>query len=158
MPPTTTVLGVGDSVMLGASSALRQAIPGMVIDAVVSRQFWQAVPVLQQYLPVLPANAAIVIHLGTNGAFNDGHIDELVRLLGNRSIYFVTARVPTRGWQDGNNDRIRAAPTRWPNVKVIEWFAYSNPHPEWFEPDMFHVNAVGAQNYAAFVKQAVFGG
>lgn len=39
------VIGIGDSVMLGAQGALQTTIPGMVVDAVVSRQFANAIPV-----------------------------------------------------------------------------------------------------------------
>ncbi len=106
MPPH--VLGIGDSVMLGAQQSLQQEIPGMVVDAVTSRQFGEAVHVLQSYssLGVLPS--VVVIHLGTNGRVTDGGFDQMMETVGpQRTVYFLTARVP-RTWETEVNRALHA--------------------------------------------------
>ena len=64
-------LAIGDSVMLGAEDSLHNAIPGIFVDAKVSRQFWDATVVLQAYKNEGLLPGKIVIHMGTNGAFSD---------------------------------------------------------------------------------------
>ena len=65
--------------MLGADDSLRQAIPGIFVDAVVSRQFWDAITVVQDYKNEGLLPGTIVIHLGTNGAFSDDQFDQIMR-------------------------------------------------------------------------------
>jgi len=48
-PLSQAILAVGDSVMLGAEQSLHDTIPGIFVDAKVSRQFWDATVVLQAY-------------------------------------------------------------------------------------------------------------
>src|SRR5690242_18705801 len=45
--PPAHIFGVGDSVMLGASSELTQAVPGIEIDAVVGRQASAGIDILR---------------------------------------------------------------------------------------------------------------
>jgi hypothetical protein len=150
------VLGIGDSVMLGARQSLQQKIPGMVVDAVTSRQFGEAVHVLQSYsaLGVLPS--VIVIHLGTNGRVTDGGFDQMMETIGpKRTAYFLTARVP-RTWETEVNQKLHAGATRWKNAHVLEWHDYSTCHDDWFV-DGFHLRTAGLRAYAAFIQAGLLG-
>src|SRR4051812_10072108 len=61
------VLAVGDSVMLGASSALEADIPDFYVDAKISRQIADSATVLQQYKRAGILPATVVIGVATNG-------------------------------------------------------------------------------------------
>src|SRR5262249_9202185 len=114
-PLSQEILAVGDSVMLGAEQSLHDAIPGIFVDAKVSRQFWDATVVLQAYKNegLLPGN--IVIHMGTNGAFRDDQFEQLMSVIGpNRKVWFVNAHEP-RYWEKDVNDRLLVDVRRYPN-------------------------------------------
>jgi peptidoglycan/LPS O-acetylase OafA/YrhL len=155
--PTTTnalqheVLAVGDSVMLGAEQSLEQAIPTMYVDAKVSRQFWDATVVLQQYKNAGLLPPTIVVHMGTNGDFSDSDFAQMMAVIGNRQVFFVNAREP-RSWETDVNDRLKADVAKYKNAHLLDWHAFGGPHSDWFVSDGIHLTGVGAQGYAAFIK------
>jgi hypothetical protein len=154
----TSVLAVGDSVMLGARRAVQRTIPGIVVDAVVSRQFGDAIRLLQGYADFKALPQVVVIHLGTNGAFSDGQFDAMMRVLGpNRRVYFLTAREP-RSWEPIVNQRLHAGAQRWRNVKIIEWHDVANPHSDWFVADGVHLTGLGQQGYANLLRNSLAAG
>ena len=109
--PAPGVLGIGDSVMLGASGALQAAIPGVEVDAVVSRQFREApgIAYWRSQAGLLPGT--VVVHLGTNGTVLPGTCDELMAVLGDRRVILVDLTVP-RSWEAGNNVTLRDCAAR----------------------------------------------
>jgi peptidoglycan/LPS O-acetylase OafA/YrhL len=156
-PIPVGVVGMGDSVMLGAKQSLQNAIPGMAIDAVVSRQFANAIQVLQAYKDqgVLPS--IVVVHLGTNGRFGDGEFDTMMQTIGpERQAYFVTARMP-RSWQADVNAHLTAGVSRHTNAHLLDWQRYSDCHGDWFVRDGFHLTGEGARQYAEFIRAQISG-
>jgi len=150
-PPT--VLGIGDSVMLGGTSALQAAIPGMAVDAVVSRQYSTLPTVVAAHARAGTLPATIVIHLGTNGTVVPATCDAVVHLLGKRRVVMVTLTVP-RTWQDANNVTIRACAAR-NHAGLADWHALSAGHPELLAPDGYHLRPAGARAYASLVAAAL---
>jgi peptidoglycan/LPS O-acetylase OafA/YrhL len=155
LPPA--VLAVGDSVMLGAKHAVQRTIPGIQVDAVVSRQFGDAISLLRGYADFHALPQVVVIHLGTNGAFSDSQFDTMMHVLGRgRQVYFLTAREP-RSWEPIVNQRLHAGAQRWHNVHIIEWHDYANPHNDWFVGDGVHLTDAGQQGYATLVRHSLCG-
>jgi len=153
--PRARVLMVGDSVMLGAKVALESAIPGVVVDAVLSRQFSQADQVLEQYKNLDALPDTVVIALGTNGSVTADALDAIMRAVGpQRRVYFVAVRVP-RAWESEVNAAVRATPSRWPNAHVIEWHDYANARDEWFVLDGFHLTTAGQRAYALLIAESI---
>ena len=144
------ILAVGDSVMLGAEQSLEREIPSMYVDAKVSRQFWDATVVLQQYKNAGLLPPTIVIHMGTNGAFSDAQFAALMAVVGPRQVFFVNAREP-RTWETTVNTRLAADVKNYPNAHLLNWHNFGGPHNDWFVSDGIHLTAVGAQGYAAFI-------
>ena len=155
--PPAHVLAIGDSVMLGAKQALLNAIPGIGVDAVKSRQFGEAVHIISVYGAALAVPPVVVIHLGTNGRATDGAIDQIMTLLGpQRQVYFVTARVP-RVWEAEVNDALHRAAQRFKNVHVLDWHNYAGCHDDWFVNDGFHLQPPGRVAYANFILAGISG-
>jgi peptidoglycan/LPS O-acetylase OafA/YrhL len=159
-PPVTTttfppgmvaVTAIGDSVMLGARRDLQASIPQIAVDATVSRQFHEADEEAVKLAAFGALGPTVVLHLGTNGPMTPGQIDHLMRVLGNRRVLFLTIKVP-RPWEGIVNQRVLDAAKRWPNITVVDWIAFSAPHPEWFEKDGTHLNEIGRIAYAQFVR------
>jgi peptidoglycan/LPS O-acetylase OafA/YrhL len=155
LPPR--VLGIGDSVMEGAEVSLEAAIPGMAVDAVKSRQFRQAVIIVDYYKSKNALPPVIVIHLGTNGAITNDLFDQIMRAIGpGHTVYFLTARVP-RLWETEVNATLDAGPSRWPNAHVLQWRGFAGCHDDWFVQDGFHLRTEGQHNYANFVREGLLG-
>jgi peptidoglycan/LPS O-acetylase OafA/YrhL len=159
-PTTTTtkapaqpahVLGIGDSVMLGAKPSLLARIPGMVVDAVKSRQFGEAITVVQAYKAAGVLPTTIVVHLGTNGRVTDGLFDQMMETIGpGHRVFFLTARVP-RSWESEDNATLHRGTTRWGIAHVLEWRDFAGCHDDWFVNDGFHLQPPGQHAYADFV-------
>ncbi|HEY5171166.1 MAG TPA: acyltransferase family protein, partial [Acidimicrobiia bacterium] len=154
---TAHVLGIGDSVMQGAKASLVAAIPGMAVDAIRSRQFSQAIQVVQQYESLSALPTVIVIHLGTNGRITSDLFDQMMRTIGPRhTVYFLTARVP-RLWEAEVNVTLHDGVKRWRNAHILEWRDYAGCHDDWFVADGFHLRTAGQHAYAAFVHLGLIG-
>jgi hypothetical protein len=153
--PPGGVTAIGDSVMLGASSALRAAIPSIEVDAVVSRQWDPGVATVQSDRGSGRLRPTLVVDLGTNGTVSAAQFDAMVRAAtGTRRIVFVTVRVP-RSWEASVNATLRAGVARQAGAVLADWYAASAGHPEWFGPDGYHLQPAGARALAALIAGAV---
>jgi hypothetical protein len=154
-PPVQTAGGgtaIGDSVMLGARAALQQALPGMQVDATVSRQLSQGAAVAQARKAAGALGPVVVIHLGNNGGITAGQFDQLMGSLSSaRRVVVLTLKVP-RAWEAGNNAIIRAGVRRYPNAILADWQAVSVGRPDYFWADGIHLRPEGARAYAALVS------
>jgi peptidoglycan/LPS O-acetylase OafA/YrhL len=148
----TNAMAVGDSVMLGASGALRTAMPGITVDAKVGRQFDRIMDLVQWYVSNGKVPGPLIVHAGTNGTFSDEDLDRIFEMAGNREVLLVNAKVE-RPWQDLVNQRMAAAAERHSNAVLVDWHALSESHPEWFAPDGAHLRPAGARAYADLIRR-----
>jgi peptidoglycan/LPS O-acetylase OafA/YrhL len=155
-PLEQATLAIGDSVMLGARESLHDEIPGIYVDAVVSRQFWDATAVIQAYKDAGLLPGTIVIHLGTNGAFRDDQFEQIMAAIGpDHRVFFVNAHEP-RPWESEVNSRLWIDVQRYPdNARLIDWHRWSDKHPEWFVQDGVHLTGPGAHEYASLIRQEI---
>jgi hypothetical protein len=126
--PTTTLpiadrppIAIGESVMLGAAPQL--AAGGFVVNADESRWGDTAAEVVRQYRSTGQIGTTVVIQVGTNGPVSQEIYDEIMRHLPPEEVeqvIFLTVSAP-RGWIEPNNELIRSLPSRYPNVKVLDW-------------------------------------
>ncbi|MGC8633619.1 MAG: acyltransferase family protein [Candidatus Limnocylindrales bacterium] len=154
-PKLPTVLAVGDSVMLGAVSQLRQAIHGIEVDAAVGRPFQAGIQLItaRRAQGLLPAT--VVVALGDNGWITPQQMDQLVQALGPRtSLLLVNLKEP-RSWEGHDNAVLADAARRYPNVSIVDWHDASETHPEYFWDDGIHLRPLGATAYAHLLASAV---
>ncbi|MFN8124243.1 MAG: acyltransferase family protein [Thermoleophilia bacterium] len=148
------LLFVGDSVMLVASPSLKARFGGRaVIDAQVGRTFPEGARIAQARLEKMPADTALVMHLGNNNFVKPAQIDAfLATQPPARRIYLVTVRVPLP-WQDSVNAALRDARDRHPDVSLIDWYAASGGPG--LLVDGAHTNARGGRLYARVIAEAL---
>ena len=143
-------LAIGDSVMLGAKEEL--SARGFRVNAVVSRQFRDAVPLVERIKAAGRLRRKVVIHLGNNGiliqAADCNRISELAGP--NRTVYLVNLKIP-RWYRATQNERLAACAHRRANTRLIDWYGYSHDHPAWFADDGYHLTSRGQARYAAFL-------
>ena len=145
------VLAIGDSVMLGASQALRQAVTDVNVDAHVGRQVSAALQILRERKEARLLAPTVIIHLGNNGGFSSKQFDEMMRLLQDvPRVVFLTTKVP-RTWQEPNNTALADGVRRYPNARLVDWHTQGTAHPEWFWKDGIHLRPEGAKMYAHLI-------
>jgi len=141
---------IGDSVMLGAKEELNAR--GIRVNAVVSRQFRDAVPIVERLKAEGRLRRKVIIHLGTNGILIDpADCDRISALAGaRRTVYLVNLKLP-RWYRRIQNQRLAACAERRANTVLINWFGYSRDHPAWFADDGYHLTSLGQRKYAGLV-------
>jgi lysophospholipase L1-like esterase len=148
--PTNALL-VGDSVVLGAKQELQNAMPGIRVDAAVSRQFDGVLEVVGSYAEAGEIPGPLVVNAGVNGTFTDDDLDELFELAGEQTVLLVNAKVD-RPWEDLVNGRLDAAAERHPTAVLVDWYSVGEEHPEWFTYDGSHLNPEGARAFAELIR------
>jgi hypothetical protein len=172
LPPTTTtttlpppgpgfvaghVTAVGDSVMLDYQDPLQTAVPGINVDASVSRQWSDGVQILQQLKASGQLGAEVIVGLGTNGPITDSDFDAMMQVLSGASrVVFVNLHVD-RPWQDPNNTVLTRGASRYPDVFVADWATLAAQNPQWFGSDGTHlaIDGPGATALAMLVSSTL---
>ena len=142
------VTAIGDSVLLASAQALAARLPGIVIDAKVGRQIWQAPEQLEDlgYQGLL--RQYVVVALGTNGPFPQSTLDEIRDRLGpDRVLVLVTVHMP-RSWQGPVNSSLTQYAATHANTLLVNWNSTISPYPALLWPDATHPRPTGARVYA----------
>jgi hypothetical protein len=154
------VTAVGDSVMLDYQDPLEAGIPGINVDAVVSRQWSDGEVFLQGLKAEGQLGADVIVGLGTNGPITDTDFDDMMAIIGGASrVVFVNVHVD-RPWQDSNNAVIASGAARYHNAVVADWAALAAQNPQWFGADGTHlaIDGPGADALAALVTSTLVNG
>jgi lysophospholipase L1-like esterase len=108
----------------------------------------------------------VLVNMGTNDCASsaselDAAIEQMFGVLGSqRLVVWPTTNIAKKTpycQPDGDllaNERIKAAATRHANMRVVDWWAIADQHPEW-HPDGVHHNREGMRSWAYVLAQAV---
>lgn len=150
------VTAIGDSVMADAANSIQQLMPNAYVDAKVGRQGSATPTVINQLKAAGHLNKIVVLNLGTNGAMKQQTVNEIITTIGpGHQIYWVTAHVPTKPWQQTVNNEIKSAAKQHHNVHVVDWYQASQGHPEWFAKDNVHMGKAGNDHFARLVAKTI---
>jgi hypothetical protein len=167
-PPTTTtstlpppaagfvaghVTAVGDSVMLDYQTPLETDIPGIDVEASVSRQWGAGEDLLTQLKSEGRLGAEVIVGLSTNGPISSTDFDDMMNILqGASRIVFVNVHVD-RPWQDPNNVVLAEGAARYPDVVIADWASLAAANPDWFGADGTHlaIDGTGATALASLI-------
>lgn len=153
--PGDRVTAVGDSVMLASAGGLLSALPGIQIDAAVSRSMWAGGDIVDGLAAQGALRDYVVVGLGTNGPVDAGALQEIYDALGaDRTLVLVTAFAP-RDWIPGVNAELAAFAASHPRVVVADWSAAIAPHLDMLAGDQIHPGPMGGDVYASTVLGAV---
>jgi peptidoglycan/LPS O-acetylase OafA/YrhL/lysophospholipase L1-like esterase len=149
-PPGTQVTAIGDSVMLASATALQARLPGITIDAAVSRQMIAAPQVIAELRATGRLRPIIVLGLGTNGPFTPDQLDRILDALGpDHRVVLVNVYVPD-SWQDEVDAVLDGARAR-PGVSIADWHDLIAAHTALLYPDGTHPRPDGAALYADMI-------
>ncbi len=152
--PGTKVMAIGDSVMLASAPELAQAMPGIYINAKVSRAMIAGVAIVDQLARTNRLRRVVIVGLGTNGPVTAGQISQLRSAVGDRWLVLINTFVP-RSWEREVNTTIDNAAKRYPNVLLVNWHAAIDPHQGLLWSDDIHPQPVGGKLYAKVVRAVV---
>jgi hypothetical protein len=147
------VTAVGDSVMLDYQTPLQTDIPGITVEAAVSRQWAAGEDVLAQLKAEGQLGAQVVVALGTNGPISSTDFTDMMNILqGASRIVFVNIHVD-RPWQDPNNAVLAQGAATYPRVVIADWADLADSNPGWFGADGTHlaIDGPGAQALASLI-------
>jgi hypothetical protein len=154
------VTAVGDSVMIDYQAPLQADVPGIDVEASVSRQWYTGVSLLQQLKSAGQLGAEVVVALSTNGPITDADFDQMMSVLqGVSRVVFVNIHVD-QPWQDPNNEVLAQGATRYPNVVIADWATLADQNPSWFGPDGTHlaIDGPGTTELASLIASKLSGG
>jgi hypothetical protein len=154
------VTAVGDSVMLDYQDPLQTSIPGINVNASVSRQWSDGESILQTMKADGQLGADVIVALGTNGPITDTDFDNMMAILGGASrVVFVNVHVD-RPWQDPNNAVLANGAARYDNVVIADWATLAAQNPQWFGADGTHlaIGGPGADALASLIGSTLANG
>lgn len=149
------ILMIGDSVSVRAIPYFQDAFPHGLIDAAVNRQFYNAGSYYNRYRDAGTVGSIVVIALGTNGYVTDDQIAGLMNDVGtDKMVWLVNSRSNT-DWMESSNKALADAAQKYPNVRMIDWYAASADHGDYFDGDGTHLSEKGSATYIELIRSAV---
>lgn len=153
------VTAIGDSVMLDAQPALQADIPGIDVEAAVSRQWYEGVALAQQLKSEGRLGAIVVIDLGTNGPVSPQMFTQMMDVLAGASrVVFVTVHLPSSySWAQSVNETLKQCVPLYPPGRLADFNKLADENPEWFYGDGVHmpIGGAGAQAMALLIKAQI---
>jgi len=151
-----SVTAVGDSVMVAATPALDQALPGIYIDAQVGRQFSTGLDVISTLKSEGLLRSIVVVGLGTNGTVTSGEISELYAEIGPGRRLVLVNTYEDRSWEQEVNSTLSGAATSHPSSTVLaDWYDTIAHQTNLLWPDGIHPQPAGGVVYAKMLKKAL---
>jgi lysophospholipase L1-like esterase len=147
------VVGVGDSIMELAIKDLYKEFPNGYFDAVTNRTEDNALEVLKDLKSRNLLGDIVILNIGTNGGCHHNCRDEIMKLLGNRKVYWLNATHPD---YDDFNPNLIALAKKYKNIKIVDWVSVAKKHPEYIISDKVHPTVYGCKVYAETIFKAIY--
>jgi peptidoglycan/LPS O-acetylase OafA/YrhL len=149
------VTAIGDSVMLAAAPQLESQLPGVSIDAAVSRHLVTAPGIIQADLAAGTLRKIVVVSLATNGPIDRSMLESLRTAIGpQRELVLVNAQAP-RGWIDPNNRILSEFAQTYRNVVLANWHDAAQPILDKLNRDQIHFGPTGARVFTSVIEDAL---
>jgi peptidoglycan/LPS O-acetylase OafA/YrhL len=149
------VTAIGDSVMLAAAQELHSVLPGVYIDAQVSRQMTTGLAEVSRLATDGLLRRVVIVGLGTNGTVTSGQVRNLMAEIGPGRKLVLVNTYEARPWEHADNSVMGAAARRYPNVVLANWHATIAHRASLLWGDGVHPRPSGARLYAKVVAAAV---
>jgi peptidoglycan/LPS O-acetylase OafA/YrhL len=148
------VMAIGDSVMLASARELAAALPGIYINAKVSRFMFGGISTVDRLARQNRLRKVVIVGLGTNGPVTTSQVRALREAVGDRWLVLINTFVP-RSWEHEVNATLATAARRYPNVLLANWHNTIVQHQGLLWSDDIHPQPVGGMLYAKLVRTVV---
>lgn len=147
------VVGIGDSVMLGAVQNLYQTFPNGYFDAKISRTGWVVNGIIQDLKNRNIFGGPVILNLGTNGDCPESCKIQIMQQCENKKVFWVTV---TNDRDVHVNQKIISFANKYDNLYIVDWNSISSGHAEYFRADGIHLTTAGIKAYTQAVYDAIY--
>ena len=146
------IVGVGDSVMLGAINSLYSTFPKGYFDAKTSRTDYVANGILQELSRKGLLGDPIVFGLGTNGQCGSKCRVKISSTCGDRKMFWITTTNKKTAYI---NSQLKEEAKSNKNMYIIDWEQEAIGHNDYFIADKIHLTSKGKAAYSKFIYDEV---
>ena len=147
------VVGIGDSVMLGAINNLYTTFPKGYFDAKTSRTDYVVNAILLDLNRKGMLGEPIVFGLGTNGQCGYKCRVKILSTCGDRKTFWITTTNKKMSYING---QLKEEAKSNKNMYIIDWENESSNHSEYFIADRIHLTYQGKVAYSSFIYNEIY--
>lgn len=147
------IVGVGDSVLLGAVENLYSEFPNGYFDGKVSRTPWELNGILKDLKNKNLLGNPVVLNLGANGDCSMACKQEIMETLKDRQVFWINV---TNDKDVNVNSKLASLANDYSNLHIIDWNSISSGHTEYFYVDGIHLTNVGREAYTKAIYDEIY--
>lgn len=150
------LLLIGDSIAVDVTDDFYEIFPNSVSDTKIGRITSLGKQVLDSYIDEKKWEGEGVIFASLSNSPINGELEDIREKIGkDMPLFFTTVRIPHDTFEDESNSKIKKFVEENDHTYLIDWYAASEGHDEYFDADDTHLLSAGAKAYAKCVKEAV---
>ncbi len=138
MPTGDQIYAIGDSVMLAAAPWLQERLPGIVIDAEVSRSMWTAPDLVRAAVDAGVMRPILLLGLATNGDVDPADLQAVLDIVGPDTLVIVVNGQAPRDWIPIGNQTLADFARLERTVELANWNAAIAPQIYELASDQVH--------------------
>lgn len=150
------LLLIGDSIAVDVTDDFYEIFPNSVSDTKIGRITSLGKQVLDSYIDEKKWEGEGVIFASLSNSPINGELEDIREKIGkDMPLFLTTVRIPHDTFEDESNSKIKKFVEENDHTYLIDWYAASEGHDEYFDADDTHLLSAGAKAYAKCVKEAV---
>ena len=150
------LLLIGDSIAVDVTDDFYEMFPNSVSDTKIGRITSLGKQVLDSYIDEKKWEGEGVIFASLSNSPINGELEAIREKIGkDMPLFLTTVRIPHDTFEDESNSKIKKFVEENDHTYLIDWYAASEGHDEYFDADDTHLLLAGAKAYAKCIKEAV---
>ena len=150
------LLLIGDSIAVDVTDDFYEMFPNSVSDTKIGRITSLGKQVLDSYIDEKKWEGEGVIFASLSNSPINGELEAIREKIGkDMPLFLTTVRIPHDTFEDESNNKIKKFVEENDHTYLIDWYAASEGHDEYFDADDTHLLSAGAKAYAKCIKEAV---
>ena len=150
------LLLIGDSIAVDVTDDFYEMFPNSVSDTKIGQITSLGKQVLDSYIGEKKWKGEGVIFASLSNSPINGELEDIREKIGkNMPLFLTTVRIPHDTFEEESNSKIKKFVEENNHTYLIDWYAASEGHDEYFDADDTHLLPAGAKAYAKCIKEAV---
>lgn len=150
------LLLIGDSIAVDVTDDFYEMFPNSVSDTKIGRITSLGKQVLDSYIDEKKWEGEGVIFASLSNSPINGELEDIREKIGkDMPLFLTTVRIPHDTFEEESNSKIKKFVEENDHTYLIDWYAASEGHDEYFDADDTHLLSAGAKAYANCIKEAV---
>lgn len=150
------LLLIGDSIAVDVTDDFYEMFPNSVSDTKIGRITSLGKQVLDSYIDEKKWEGEGVIFASLSNSPINGELEAIREKIGkDMPLFLTTVRIPHETFEEESNSKIKKFVKENDHTYLIDWYAASEGHDEYFDADDTHLLPAGAKAYAKCIKEAV---